>query len=549
MLGSLTGQADAGRRCVDCLAVWHDEPVRWRAKTTIATALTLLALGAATWLLTTGGKPARDAARARPTAAQGGDPSDPSDPSTVYATVDQGPSGTPLPAGFLGLSLEYTALDAYTGADAGSLDPVFVQLLRNLAPAPGQPLVLRIGGDSTDATWWPVPGMTPPAGVRYSLTPAWLASARALASTVPAKLILGINLAAGRPRLSSAEASALLRGIGPSYIDAFELGNEPDVYGLFPWYGTGHHAVYARGTGYNLNSYIAEVKRWGAVLPPMPLAGPAAAELPWLSGLPELLDAAPRLRIATVHRYALEGCFMNPSSPLYPSVAHLLSDRSSAGLAQALAPYVALAHSHGLQFRVDELNSAALAGCLSRTGVSNTFASALWMLDTLFNMASVGVDGVNVHSLPGAGYELFTFRRASAGGWQAFVHPDYYGMLMFSQAFPTGARLLPVDAPAGPVKVWATLAPDGHTRVALINQDSSPHRVELQLPPTSAPAELEWLRAPTATATAGVTLGGQTFGLETGTGQLAAPTLEPVSQLLGWYSIEMPAYSAALLIR
>ena len=217
--------------------------MRWRWQTTIATALTLLALGAATWALTTGGKPARDPARARLAAAQGGDPPSPSDPSTVYATVDQGPSGTPLPAGFLGLSLEYTALDAYTGANAASLDPVFVQLLRNLASPAGQPLVLRVGGDSTDATWWPVAGITPPAGVRYALTPAWLASARALAGAVPAKLILGLNLAANRPRLSAAEASALLSGIGPDDIDAFELGNEPDVYGVFPWYTTSHGAV------------------------------------------------------------------------------------------------------------------------------------------------------------------------------------------------------------------------------------------------------------------------------------------------------------------
>jgi hypothetical protein len=531
------------------LAVWHDEVVRRRAQTTIAAALTLLALVAATWLLAAGGKPARDPAQVRPAAAQGGDPTSPTDPSTVYATVDQGPSGSPLPAGFLGLSLEYTALDAYAGPNPAALDPVFVQLLRNLASAPGQSLVLRIGGDSTDATWWPMAGITPPAGVRYALTPAWLASARALAGAVPAKLILGVNLAADQPGLSAAEAAALLQGVGASNVDAFELGNEPDVYAVFPWYYSRHGAVYARGPSYKLGSFIGQVRHWEAGLPALPLAEPAVAELPWLSGLPGLIDAAPRLRIVTVHRYALQGCFTNPSSPSYPSVANLLSDRSSIGLAQALVPYVAIAHSRGLQFRVDELNSAAQAGCLGRTGVSDTFASSLWMLDTLFDLASVGVDGVNVHSLPGAGYELFTFSRATTGGWQAFIHPDYYGMLMFSQAFPTGARLLPVNAPAGPVKVWATLARDGRTRVVLINQDSQPHRVELQLPPTSAPAELEWLRAPGSTATDGVTLGGRTFGLETSTGQLAAPALQPVSQLLGSYSIELPAYSAALLTR
>ncbi len=170
------------------------------------------------------------------------------------------------------------------------------------------------------------------------------------------------------------------------------------------------------------------------------------------------------------------------------------------------------------------------------------------MLDALFSLASVGVDGVNVHSLPGAAYELFTFRRTSAG-WQAFVRPDYYGMLMFAQAFPAGAQLLPVDVPAGPVRVWATRGTDGHTRVTLINKDSQPRRVEVQLPPSAGAAQLEWLRAPSAGATSGVTLGGRSFGTETVTGALGFPHRQPVSQLLGRYSIEMPPDSAALLTR
>ena len=532
--------------------------MRWRsAQTTAATALTLLALAAVVWLLTSGGKSRHDphpagraSGAAAPAVTQPTASADPAAPSTVYATVRQTPSGPPLSPEFLGLSLEYTALDAYTGANPAALDPVFVQLLRNLATTPGQQLVLRIGGNSTDSTWWPVRGLTPAPGVRYALNPAWLTGARALANAVPAKLILGVNLAAKQPRLSAAEADALVHGIGASSVTALELGNEPDVYDVFPWYSAHHRPVYARGAGFDLSAFIAELKRWDSKLPDLPLAGPAVAELPWLSGISALADAAPRLRIVTAHRYALQGCFANRSSPLYPSVTNLLSDRSSAGLAQALVPYVTLAHSRGLHFRVDELNSAALAGCLGRTGVSNTFASALWMLDTLFDMARVGVDGVNVHSLPGAGYEPFTFSRANDGRWQAFVHPDYYGMLMFAQAFPAGARLLRVSGPAGPVKVWATIAPDGQIRVALINQDSQPHRVELQLPPAGGPAELEWLRAPSPTATAGVTLGGRSFGLATRTGRLpAAPVLQRVSQLLGFYSIDLPAYSAALLTR
>ncbi len=540
MLGSLTGQADTR---VTTWVVWQDEIVRWRrAQTTILAALTFCLLAAGIWHAAVT-KSASVAPRKPATQS-----ADPSDPPALYASVDGAPTGSARPAGYLGLSLEYSALEAYTGADPAALDPVFVQLVRNLAPGPGQPVALRIGGNSTDTSWWPVKGVSRPPGVRYVLTPTWLAAVRALAGAAPAQLIMGVNLAAGRPRLAEAEARAFLSGIGPSHLTAFEVGNEPDVYGVFPWYTNRHVRVYARSAAYNLPAFIGQLTRWQATLPDLPLAGPALAELPWLTGLPTLLSADPRLRVVTIHRYALQGCSNNPGSPSYPSVANLLSDRSTEGLTTAVAPFVAAAHAAGVQFRVDELNSAALAGCLGRTGVSNTFASALWMVDTLFDLASVGVDGVNVHSLPGAGYELFTFRR-SATGWQGFVHPDYYGMLMFAQAFPAGARLLPVHQPAGPVKVWATLAPDGHTRVTLINKDSQPHRVELQLPPSSAPAEVEWLRAPSASAASGVTLGGQSFGAETRTGTLGPEQAQPVAELFGSYSIELPADSAALLTR
>ena len=148
--------------------------MRWRAaQTTILSALTFLVLLAAVLLVAAATTSDSDSASAAsPTS------SDPPGPSTVYATVDATPAGAPLPAGFLGLSFEYSALEAYTGADPFAVDPVFVQLLRDL----GQPLVLRIGGNSTDQTWWPVPGTSRPAGISYALTPGWLASARALAS-------------------------------------------------------------------------------------------------------------------------------------------------------------------------------------------------------------------------------------------------------------------------------------------------------------------------------------------------------------------------------
>ena len=192
--------------------------MRWRsAHTVILFALTLFILGSAPWVV---GAATRSDDSPFPVTAQAADRPTPPALDAVVAVVGATPARAPLPAGFLGLSLEYGALDAYTGGNPAALNPVFVRLLRNLAPTPGQPLLLRIGGDSTDATWWQVPGLARPAGIRYALTPRWAATARALATVLNARLILGVNLAAGRPSLSVAEARALLRGVGSAHVAA-----------------------------------------------------------------------------------------------------------------------------------------------------------------------------------------------------------------------------------------------------------------------------------------------------------------------------------------
>ena len=462
----------------------------------------------------------------------------------VSASVGGQTKGDPLAPGFVGVSLEYSALHVYTGRNPGAVNPVLIALLRNLAP--GQSPVLRIGGNSADATWWPVPGTIPPGGVRYALTPGWLQTTGALAQALNARMIMGVNLASDRPDLAAAEAQALLSGIGTRYIEAFEIGNEPDVYAMFPWYRNRFGRLfYARPNGWSLDRFIAQFADWRAALPSYPLAGPSFAELGWLSGLPKFVASEPGLGVLTVHRYPLRACVQDPTQPGYPTIPALLQDSSSQGLAQAVAPYVYYAHAKRIPFRVDEMQSAS---CSGKPGVSNTFAAALWVLDTLFNFASVGVDGINVHSLPHAAYELFTFTHKHAE-WSAFVHPEYYGMLMFAQAFVPGARLLPTSvSPNGALKVWATRDAQFHTRVVVINKDlSNSYLLHLQVAGFSHAAKLEWLQAPSASSTDGVTLGGQSFGDSTRTGVLGSPQTQTVSPLLGQYTITVPPASAVML--
>jgi Glycosyl hydrolase family 79 C-terminal beta domain len=464
---------------------------------------------------------------------------------TLTATVSGSPTGQAMPSGFVGESFEYRALHQYTGRNPLAINPVLLKLVAGLAP--GQSPILRIGGDSTDGSWWPQRGVIPPGGIYYPITQGWLRTTQALAQDLNAKLILGINLAAGRPSIAAAEGRAFLSGIGRKYIDALEIGNEPDLYGVFPWYTDRRgHMHRARGRGYNLAAYTKQFSQWSRTLPNVPLAGPATSGPAWMGGLKRFLATEPRLRVVTYHRYPLRACVTDPSATAYPSIANLLADSSSAGLAAPLAAYARIAHAHHLPFRIAEMNSAS---CEGAKGVSDTFASALWALDTMFNFAAAGVDGVNFHMLPGSNYELFTTSQMSSGGWQAFVHPEYYGLMLFAQAFPPGARLLPVTAPAGPVKVWATLGPDGTERVTVMNQDTlNAHNVQVSVPDASRIGSAEALQAPSVSSTDGVTLGGQSFGDETTTGTLpGTPATTPVAPVGGAYTLSLPAGSAEML--
>ena len=81
--------------------------------------------------------------------------------NATVVTIGRTPEGRAIPPSFVGVSLEYRTLLSAERPGTGS-DPVLAQLIRNLAP--GQTPIVRIGGDSTDWTWWPARGLPPPPG-------------------------------------------------------------------------------------------------------------------------------------------------------------------------------------------------------------------------------------------------------------------------------------------------------------------------------------------------------------------------------------------------
>ena len=92
------------------------------------------------------------------------------------------------------------------------------------------------------------------------------------------------------------------------------------------------------------------------------------------------------------------------------------------GVARSLAAVIGDAHRRaGLPFRLTEVNSVTCGGV---TGVSNTFATALWAPDTLFELLRAGVDGVNVHVRTDAINAAFAFKRD-----ELVARPLLYGLI------------------------------------------------------------------------------------------------------------------------
>jgi hypothetical protein len=342
-----------------------------------------------------------------------------------------------------------------------------------------------------------------------------------------------------------AATAALPRGS----ISGFEVGNEPDLYHRSAWYRL---AAIARSgfvramrmPRFSAGSYVAGfgsyARALAAVVGGVPILGPAVAnpsrDVSWVS---KLLARKPRaVGMVTAHRYPLSQCAV-AWSPRRPTIARVLSERSSAGMARSVRAAVVLAHRAGLKFRLTELNSVTCGGTW---GVSDTFATALWAPDALFELLRNRVDGVNVHIRDDSINAPFIL---SGGGIR--VRPLLYGMIVFARTLGPGARLVPThihQRRGVHLKAWAVKLADHTTRVLLINKGQRSATVVLRLPAWKS-ATVQRLLAPSVSARSGVRLAGQYLN-DSAVWQ-DPRVVERLTRGPYGYRVTMPGASAALI--
>jgi hypothetical protein len=459
----------------------------------------------------------------------------------VPVTVGSAAVGPPVAAGFVGLATEYWDIEKEVGSNPAQRDAPFEQVVRNLAPGGG--VSFRIGGDSTDWTWWPIPGRKQPPWVRWTMTPAWASVTRRLVEDLHAHLIVGINMEAGSLPVAGAEFHELDSSIGRSVPTTFELGNEPELYSHFPFYhDPAGAAVYGRPKNFSLAQMTAQWNQLASVLPNVRLAGPGFAGLRALSDVTQFLSRSHRLSLLTVHTYPLKATRCTGSTHLAES--QLFEPQSLTQIAAGVGSWTSLARRFGVGLRVDEMNSVTCGG---QRGFSNTFGPALWALNILPLYAADGANGVNFQTKPYSAQNLIQTLRTRSG-WQVQVQPEYYGLLAFARLTPPGSRMLQVSSMPAGMYAWAVRTPQGRTHVVVTNVGGAASTVTIRATGASGPATVEALSAASGglQASSGVTLGGQSISASTGqlSGKLVTTTVQPT---YGGYELSVPAASAEIV--
>lgn len=353
-------------------------------------------------------------------------------PVAVRLTLDPHRRGNPIPADFTGLSYESAQLSQPDFFSATNTE--LVGFVRRL----GADGVLRIGGNTSEYCDWTPEGAAAANGAQANaaqanviqqaigpdkghhappirqITPQAVRNLGTFVEATGWKLIYGLNMGTGSAEAAADEAAFVMKTVGGKLI-AFQLCNEPDLF-------------YKNGLRPSTYDYQDFAKEWQhfyetirARVPNAPFAGPDTAfNNEWL--VPFAKQFRGEVAFLSQHYYA-EG---PPTDP------RMTIERLLAPNPRLAAEFEGMAETKAesnLPFRLAETNSCYQGG---KQGVSDTFASALWGADLMYQLAAAGGVGINFH---GGGFGWYTpIAGTVTDGFTA--RPIYYGMLLFAEAGP-----------------------------------------------------------------------------------------------------------------
>ena len=439
-------------------------------------------------------------------------PTSSSSPIDAYVLVGPATSRV-IGAGFAGLSYEKAAMVDHLFAEQNTNLIGLFQLLGKS--------VLRIGGNTVDETIWNPNGIGKQAGI---VAPSDIDTLAGFLNATQWDVLYGINMAQSTPQLAADEIAYAVKTLG-SRLAGIELGNEPDLYGgnYFP--------------AWNYSDFAARWELFASEIlannPGVPLTGPTLALASNISTwtVPFIASQGHQLSLITQHFYRGNG--LSPSS----GIAELISaDPALIAMEAQLAP---LAASSGIPYRVAETNSFYNGGA---AGVSDSYASALWILDHLFNIAQGGSVGANLH---GGNLGSVYTPIADNNGIVMEVRPEYYGMLLFTMMGQGTLLQTSVSTALQDVTAYAVKGLSGALNILINNKDATQNlAVTIDCNQQINAVTLQLLTGPALNSTSGVAIQGANVSLD---GSFSPQSPYTISVSGTRITCQVSAFSAAFI--
>ena len=194
--------------------------------------------------------------------------------------------------------------------------------------------------------------------------------------------------------------------------------------------------------------------------------------------------------------------------------------------------------SSGLPWRITECNSINNGG---QAGVSDVFASALWGLDFMWNVAENGGSGVNFHGGTGGAYSPIV----NSGG-VAVPKPLYYAFLAFKYG-AIGGAVLPTALGVSKYGVSAHACNlNGSPAITLINKETTQGiTFNVQVSNKYSTIHIARLSAPSISASTGISFCNNT--VSTNGAFIVGSTEDHNIGSTNTFSVTLPAASAAVI--
>ncbi|KIY44025.1 glycoside hydrolase family 79 protein [Fistulina hepatica ATCC 64428] len=355
----------------------------------------------------------------------------------------------PLSRTLASFSIETAFLIDFTG-NLSTPNGLTRNLLEGLKSRTGIAPEIRIGGDTADSTYWNASLDEPLSnfidnGTLYNTTigPLFWEAVNLFPATT--KITLTLNLEHLNYSGALEVARAAWDTLGPEHLIAFEIGNEPDHYGIFTIQSyTDIWEQWSANMSKTLDIRYPEFQLGATADDPLWPYGTeeANAQVDCVSALAAGANNASTVKLCSEHTYQYSVC--DAAEVAVATLPNLVNHTRLAMYLDLWQPRIrTLREVIGPEtFNIGEFNSVSCAG---KDGVSNTFGQALWLLDTAFYAASINVAKVFNHQ--GGPLTLQSSTQLNHGGLSLYdmwypveningpeqVFPSYSAYLMIAE--------------------------------------------------------------------------------------------------------------------